>query len=81
MLNFKRNLLSVALASATLMAAAGAHAQTAEEPAPAGDPANDQGSDEAVELDRVKVTGIRRGIENAIEVKQASPNRSRGCPA
>jgi iron complex outermembrane receptor protein len=71
MLNFKRNLLSVALASATLMAAAGAHAQTAQEPAPAGDPANDQG-DEAVELDRVRVTGIRRGIENAIEVKQSS---------
>jgi iron complex outermembrane recepter protein len=69
MLKFKRNLLSVALASATLMAAAGVQAQTAAEPAPASD--QEQG-DEAVQLDAVKVTGIRRGIEDAIETKQSS---------
>ncbi len=60
-----RNLLSAALSSALLMLAAGAHAQTTTTStgtAPA--------TDDAVELDRVTVTGIRRGIESAIAVKR-----------
>lgn len=81
MLEFKRNLLSVALASATLMATAGVHAQAAEEPAQKQDQseaakakraADAAAKDEAVELDTVRVTGIRRGIEDAIETKQSS---------
>lgn len=81
MVNFKRNLLSVALASATLMAAAGAHAQSVDDPANAqakakADAAKAQAAEQdagtATNLDRVTVTGIRRGIENAIETKQTS---------
>ena len=73
MVNFKRNLLSVALASATLMAAAGVHAQTVEDPAKdQTDTAEAQDTDTATTLDRVKVTGIRVGIENAIETKKES---------
>jgi iron complex outermembrane receptor protein len=69
----KRNLLSVALASATWMMAAGAHAQTA---APVQESASSE-EDEKTEaetktLDRVTVTGIRAGIEDAIETKQTS---------
>ena len=79
MLKMKRNLLSVALASATLMVAAGAHAQSVDpttpeqaadaqaEAAAAQAPAAD-----ATDLDRVTVTGIRAGIENAIETKRTS---------
>ena len=63
MLKPERNLLSVALASAIALAAANAHAQTAE----AQDP---QGADEVAELDTVVVTGIRRGIEDAISTKR-----------
>lgn len=62
MVQFKRNLLSVALVSAMGMAAGMAHAQT---PSPAEDAS-------AEDLDAVVVTGIRRGIEDAIETKQAS---------
>ena len=81
MVNFKRNLLSVALASATLMAAAGVHAQTVEDPVQtrtqaqidaANAEAADADADDATTLDRVKVTGIRGGIERAIEAKQSS---------
>ncbi|MEZ0469651.1 TonB-dependent receptor [Luteimonas salinilitoris] len=73
-MKLERNLLSVALSSAMLMFAANVNAQTAGEddtPAPAaqGTRADDA---EAVDLDRVTVTGIRRGIENAIETKQSS---------
>lgn len=77
MQKFERNLLSVALASAMLTFAAGAHAQSVET-APDAATATDQQDppaprgDEAVDLDRVTVTGIRRGIENAIETKQTS---------
>ncbi|HJW46358.1 MAG TPA: TonB-dependent receptor, partial [Lysobacter sp.] len=60
----KRNLLSVALASATMMLAANVYAQTAEEAQPA--------QDQATTLDTVTVTGIRAGIENAIETKKDS---------
>ncbi|MBD9367852.1 TonB-dependent receptor [Xanthomonas sp. XNM01] len=66
MLNHKRNLLSAALASAIVLTAASAHAQTAgtaQDPATQGD---------AVDLDTVQVTGIRRGIEDAISVKRDS---------
>ena len=62
MVQFKRNLLSVALASATMMLAAGAHAQTVDEQAQQG-----QAKTDAKTLDTVVVTGIRRGIENAID--------------
>ena len=65
MLQFKRNLLSAALASAIVMAATGAHAQTAQASSGSQEPA-------ATELDTVIVTGIRRGIENAIETKRDS---------
>lgn len=60
-----RNLLSVALSSALLMLATGAHAQTTTPPT-AATPA----STDATDLDAVKVTGIRRGIESAISVKR-----------
>lgn len=66
MLNLKRNLLSVALASATLMVATGVQAQTAPQPQE-----GEAQSDEAVELDSVVVRGIRRAIEQSIETKQA----------
>jgi iron complex outermembrane recepter protein len=62
MLQRKRNLLSAALASAIVVTAPQAIAQEQLTP----------GADEASELDRVTVTGIRRGIENAIETKQTS---------
>lgn len=66
MVKLKRNLLSVALASAMTLSATGVYAQTAEETA------EQTAKKEAVELDRVTVTGIRRGIENAIETKRES---------
>lgn len=62
MLQRKRNLLSAALASAMIMAVPQAFAQEAPE---------SEGED-ASELDRVTVTGIRRGIESAISVKRES---------
>ncbi|WP_298580890.1 TonB-dependent receptor [uncultured Luteimonas sp.] len=63
MLKPERNLLSVALASAIALAAANAHAQTAD----AQDP---QEAGEVAELETVVVTGIRRGIEDAISTKR-----------
>jgi iron complex outermembrane recepter protein len=77
--NLKRNLLSVALASATMMLAAQAQAQSETEQRArqqaqgAGtDTQEESDADAAKTLDRVVVTGIRRGIENAIETKQLS---------
>ncbi|MBB5207863.1 TonB-dependent receptor [Chiayiivirga flava] len=88
MLILKRNLLSAALASAILVTAQAAHAQSAAAPPPADGDAQaldtatlvaqvdadtrtrDDG--EATELDQVVVTGIRAGIESAIEVKRES---------
>ncbi|MBW8852535.1 MAG: TonB-dependent receptor [Xanthomonadales bacterium] len=58
----KRNLLSVALASAALMMAAAAQAQTADQNDTTG--AND--------LDTIKVTGIRRSIEASTDTKKES---------
>lgn len=87
MVGFKRNLLSMALASATILLASGAQAQntdqtTTEEQArteakrkaeaeriAAEAAAAEQ---DATTLDRIVVTGIRRGIEDAIETKQSS---------
>ena len=70
----KRTLLSVALATATLMIATAAQAQdasaTADRQAPPEETATP--ADDATELDRVTVTGIRRGIEDAIEAKRTS---------
>lgn len=66
MLNTKRNLLSVALASAITLTAAGVHAQAIDEDTEAKPKA------EATDLDTVTVTGIRRGIESAISVKRDS---------
>ena len=66
MLQFKRNLLSAALASAVTLTTANAYAQTAEEETPQT-PAT-----EATDLDAVVVTGIRRGIEDAISIKKES---------
>jgi iron complex outermembrane receptor protein len=59
----KRNLLSMALASATLMLAGGAYAQSADQ-------AQDQAPEEAQDLDAIQVVGIRRSIEDAIDTKQ-----------
>lgn len=73
-MNYKRNLLSVALASATMMLAAQVHAQAQEQeqqqPPPAGE--DDEEESEATELDRVVVTGIRAAMERAIDTKRAS---------
>ena len=78
MVQLKRNLLSVALASATLLSAAQAQAQsvppveqTEEEAAAA---ARKKKADDAKDLDRVTVTGIRGAIERAIDVKQEASN-------
>lgn len=60
----KRNLLSVALASATLMLVNNVQAQSADQ---------QQGQDtDAEELDTISVVGIRRSIEDAIDTKQSS---------
>ena len=66
MLNTKRNLLSVALASAITLTATGVHAQAVDDETKA------KAKAEAVDLDTVTVTGIRRGIESAISVKRDS---------
>lgn len=65
MLHPKRNLLSVALASAISLAAPTALAQQATG-------TDDGDRDEAIELDRVLVTGIRSSIEKSIDTKQTS---------
>ncbi|MFC5579055.1 TonB-dependent receptor [Lysobacter niabensis] len=70
----KRNLLSVALASATMMLAANAYAQSADQQTPA-QAQQDQTTDDAKDaktLDTVVVTGIRAGIERAIDTKRGS---------
>ena len=70
MKQFKRSLLSVALASALQTVAAGAYADEADAAA-AETPQGQQASkeDEAV---RVEVTGIRAGIEKSIDTKRES---------
>ncbi|MBL8245238.1 MAG: TonB-dependent receptor plug domain-containing protein, partial [Rhodanobacteraceae bacterium] len=80
-MKLKRNMLFMALASASLMMVSGVHAQTA-----AAADSQDQSltakereakrkaeaAEKAKELDVVEVTGIRRGIESAINLKQES---------
>ncbi len=69
MVKLKRNLLSVALVSAMTLSATGAYAQSTEVTA---EPTAQPASEDAVELDRITVTGIRAGIEGAISVKRDS---------
>jgi iron complex outermembrane receptor protein len=59
----KRNLLSMALASATLMMVNAAYAQSADQ---------NQTQPEAEDLDTLEVVGIRRSIQESIDAKQAS---------
>ena len=71
MVQLKRNLLSVALASAAMMLTAQAHAQTAPSTGQAGEEAAaKKKADDAKTLDKVTVTGIRGGIERAIDIKK-----------
>lgn len=78
MLKLKRNMLFMALASATLMVSAGAYAQTADgqsstETAKEREAKRKAAAEaKAAEMDVVEVTGIRRGIESAISLKQES---------
>ncbi|NUS60605.1 MAG: TonB-dependent receptor [Lysobacter sp.] len=79
MKQLKRNMLSVALASATMMLATGAWAQsTTTTTTDADTAAQDQATKEtpaqqqAKQLQTVTVTGIRAGIESAINTKQQS---------
>ena len=67
MLNQERNLLSLALAAAIMAAATSVQAQTTAEQDAAPAPQSD-----TAELDTIVVTGIRRGIEDAISVKRDS---------
>ena len=73
MVQLKRNLLSVALASATMMLATQAHAQsTASSDQSAQETAAEKKAADAKNLDTVVVTGIRGGIERAIDIKKDS---------
>ncbi|RYZ73133.1 MAG: TonB-dependent receptor, partial [Lysobacteraceae bacterium] len=60
MVELKRNLLSVALASVMTLGATVVHAQETQAEVQA------TAEQEAADLDRVTVTGIRAGIEGAI---------------
>jgi iron complex outermembrane receptor protein len=72
MVQLKRNLLSMALASATFMMATAAYAQDGAQAQP-GQTDQQQATDaNAKTLDEVVVTGIRAAIESAIETKQSS---------
>ena len=71
MVHLKRNLLSVALASATMMLMGQVHAQTAPAPDQAEQDAPvKKKADDAKNLDKVTVVGIRGGIERAIDTKK-----------
>ncbi len=74
MLKLKRNLLSVALASATLMLAQGALAQeeSNSESEEGRQNLRDKEKDQAVELDTYTVVGIARSIQKSIAIKQNS---------
>ena len=81
MVILKRNMLSVALASALMTMAAAAHAQVVETPegsdaadeqATAAAAAPDGSTPEQETLETIKVSGIRAGIEKALEVKKES---------
>jgi iron complex outermembrane receptor protein len=73
MVQLKRNLLSVALAAAAMMLATQASAQDAQtNPQDAPASAKKKKDDDARNLDKVVVTGIRGAIERSIDTKQAS---------
>ena len=77
MVNLKRNVLSVALASATMMLAAGAQAQDEndQQAAAAADEsktAREKEEDKATQLDSFEVTGYTRAIQKSIAIKQES---------
>ncbi len=77
MVQLKRNVLSVALGSAMMLLAAQAHAQavpTAEQTEEEAAAARKKKADDAKDLDRITVTGIRGAIERAIDVKQEAAN-------
>ena len=71
----KRNILSVALMSATMMLATNAQAQSQQEQETRDKISKEEGKEEAdpdaaTEIDRVVVTGLRASIENSIETKR-----------
>ncbi len=68
MLNLKRNVLSMALASAVAMMAQAAYADVGMAAQQAED--EEAAEEEARSLDTIEVVGIRAGIESAIETKQ-----------
>ena len=70
MVQLKRNLLSVALASATLMLTAQAQAQSQPATQSQEEAAAKKKAEDAKNLDTVVVTGIRGGIERAIDIKK-----------
>jgi iron complex outermembrane receptor protein len=77
MLNLKRNTLSVALASAILVAAGGAHAQAVEDTDQVADPqegsaADDEQAKKEKEMEAITVLGIRGSIERSIDLKVTS---------
>jgi iron complex outermembrane receptor protein len=63
-MQLKRNLLSVALASATMMLASAAYAQSTDADADANT------NTDANKLDTIVVTGIRKGIQDSIDTKK-----------
>ena len=77
MLKLKRNLLSAALASAILMQVHAAQAQE-QTPASEAEPESAEAArkrraeQEPAKLDAIEVSGIRAGIEKALEIKQDS---------
>ena len=68
MVQFKRSMLSLALASALQSVSAGAYAQDADEQAQTEQPADQQESKEGAV--RLEVYGVRGGIEKAIDTKR-----------
>src|SRR5688572_13377060 len=71
--NLKRNLLSAALASAIVMHAAPLRAQAPEAETAAEERARKRrDGEEPAKLDVIEVSGIRAGIEKALEIKRES---------
>lgn len=68
MVNLKRNMLSMALASAVLLWAQGAQAEAGMLAQQNDEEKREE--EEVKRLESIEVTGIRAGIENAIETKQ-----------
>lgn len=75
MVKLKRNMLSVALMSATMIMVGNAHAQSQQEEETRDKISKEEGKEEsnpdaAKEIDKVVVTGLRSSIENSIETKR-----------